>query len=85
MAYKLLVNIKDKKTDKHLKTLGVLKSYYNPQYLYNFAIDKVQNYFGRYLKPFEIRKGTYCTSEHMYWSVTPQHTTEKATITITKE
>ena len=85
MAYKLGVNIKDKRTNDRIRSLEANhRSEASMRYLYEHALDLIQNYFGRYLKPFEIHPGKDSNGNHSYWRITPQGRKEKGTIIIDK-
>ena len=87
MACKILVNIKDKRTKLKIRTLYYTDTYpYGAEYAYLYAIDKVQNYYQYYLKPFEINEGTKGrTPTHRYWNIHPQKQNTYATIVIDAE
>lgn len=84
MGYKLIVNIKEKEV--YITTIEALyKSNHSVEYLFNHAIDKIQNYFHVYIKANEIFKGKFCNDTHLYWKVTPKGKKQHATIIIDKD
>lgn len=86
MACKILINIRNKNTKLKIRTLYYTDTYpYSTENAYLHAIDIVQNYFQRYIKPFEINEGTKGTRTHRYWNISPQKQNTYATIVIDTE
>ena len=85
MAYKVTVNIKERKTNKWVATLmRDIDREHSMDYLYNEALDKISNYLKRYIQFFEIHQGKYSTSTKRYWNIQPTNCKLKASIVIEK-
>lgn len=83
MAYKLIVNIKE--GQEQVENIeAIYKSDYSRRYLYEHALDKIQNYFGVHIKPFEINEGKFVNENHWYGNVKPTGKKRYATIVIDK-
>ena len=83
MAYKISVNIRDRKTNELVKTLiREVDQEHSTDYLYRKALNEISNYFKRYIQYWEIHQGKYSNADKKYWSVQPTKCKEKATIVI---
>lgn len=51
MAYKISVNIRDRKTNEHIQTLmREVDQEHSMDYLYRKALNEISNYFKRYIQ-----------------------------------
>ena len=85
MAYKISVNIKDRKTNEHVQTLiREVDQEHSMDYLYRKALNEISNYFKRYIQYWEIHPGKFSTNTKRYWNVQLTGQSKKATIVIEK-
>ena len=83
MAYKISVNIRDRKTNELVKTLiREVDQEHSMDYLYRKALNEISNYFKRYIQGFEIHPGKFSTNTKRYWNVQPTNSKLKASIVI---
>lgn len=83
VAYKISVNIKDRKTNEHVQTLiREVDQEHSMDYLYRKALNEISNYFKRYIQGFEIHPGKFSTYTKRYWNVQPTNSKLKASIVI---
>ncbi len=81
MAHSLLVNLK--KGQQKIKTLAFIqRSDKGRKYLFDYAMDIIQNHFHVYVKTFEIHESKNVTDYHWYAKITPTGKKEHATIII---
>ena len=85
MAYKISVNIRDRKTNEHIQTLirGVSQEH-SMDYLYRKALNEISSYFKRYIQYWEIHPGKFSTNTKRYWNVQLTGQSKKGTIVIEK-
>ena len=85
MAYKISVNIKDRKTNEHIQTLiREIDQEHSMDYLYRQALNEISNYFKRYIQYWEIHPGKFSTNTKRYWNVQLTGQSKKGTIVIEK-
>ena len=85
MAYKISVNIRDHKTNKHIQTLiREVDQEHSMDYLYRKALNEISNYFKRYIQFWEIHPGKFSTNTKRYWNVQLTGQNKKGTIVIEK-
>lgn len=85
MAYKISVNIRDRKTNKHIQTLmREVDQEHSMDYLYRKALNEISNYFKRYIQFWEIHPGKFSTNTKRYWNVQLTGQSKKGTIVIEK-
>lgn len=85
MAYKISVNIKDRKTNELVKTLiREVDQEHSMDYLYHKALNEISNYFKRYIQYWEIHPGKFSTNTKRYWNVQLTGQSKKGTIVIEK-
>ena len=85
MAYKISVNIRDRKTNEHIQTLiREVDQEHSMEYLYRKALNEISNYFKRYIQYWEIHPGKFSTNTKRYWNVQPTGQSKKGTIVIEK-
>ena len=83
VAYKISVNIKDRKTNEHVQTLiREVDQEHSMDYLYRKALKEISNYFKRYIQGFEIHPGKFSTYTKRYWNIQPTNSKLKASIVI---
>lgn len=83
MAYKISVNIRDRKTNEHIQTLiREVDQEHSMEYLYRKALNEISNYFKRYIQYWEIHPGKFPTNTKRYWNVQPTNSKLKASIVI---
>lgn len=83
MAYKISVNIKDRKTNERVQSLiNEVDREHSLEYLYRKALNEISNYFKRYIQGFEIHPGKFSTNTKRYWNVQPTNSKLKASIVI---
>ena len=83
VAYKISVNIKDRKTNEHVQTLiREVDQEHSMDYLYRKALNEISNYFKRYIQGFEVHPGKFSTYTKRYWNVQPTNSKLKASIVI---
>lgn len=85
MAYKISVNIRDRKTNEHVQTLmREVDEEHSMDYLYRKALNEISNYFKRYIQFWEIHPGKFSTNAKRYWNVQLTGQSKKGTIVIEK-
>lgn len=85
MAYKISVNIRDRKTNEHIQTLmREVDQEHSMDYLYRKALNEISNYFKRYIQFWEIHPGKFSTNIKRYWNVQLTGQSKKGTIVIEK-
>lgn len=85
MAYKISVNIRDRKTNEHVQTLiREVDQEHSMDYLYRKALNEISNYFKRYIQFWEIHPGKFSTKDKKYWNVQITGQKKKGTIVIEK-
>lgn len=85
MAYKISVNIRDRKTNEHIQTLiREIDQEHSMDYLYRKALNEISNYFKRYIQYWEIHPGKFSTNTKRYWNVQLTGQSKKGTIVIEK-
>ena len=83
MAYKISVNIRDRKTNELVKTLiREVDQEHSMDYLYRKALNEISNYFKRYIQYWEIHPDKFSTNTKRYWNVQPTNSKLKASIVI---
>lgn len=85
MAYKISVNIRDRKTNEHVQTLiRKVDQEHSMDYLYRKALNEISNYFKRYIQYWEIHPGKFSTNTKRYWNIQLTGQSKKGTIVIEK-
>ena len=85
MAYKISVNIKDRKTNERVQSLiNEVDREHSLEYLYRKALNERSNYFKRYIQFWEIHPGKFSTKNKKYWNVQITGQKTKGTIVIEK-
>ena len=83
MAYKISINIRDRKTNEHIQTLmREVDEEHSMDYLYRKALNEISNYFKRYIQFWEIHPSKFSTNTKRYWNVQPTNSKLKASIVI---
>ena len=85
MAYKISVNIKDRKTNERVQSLiNEVDREHSLEYLHRKALNEISYYFKRYIQGFEIHPGKFSTNTKRYWNVQLTGQSKNGTIVIEK-